>query len=586
MKWWLGAPLAPLALVIAVLAIPASAQLPVSFDAQVVPYAPPVAEQTYSSHDYGKDGLPSADDRTATTKWRVVKDTGNCCENYVTATRQGRLLDFGGTYVNYSDDRGRTWSQVRPLTPLVNGEGTIVLAPDGDVVGVGWDPYSGDHLQAYKYDADGDRWLYTETPLHQPFYDREWVTVVPGPFTIDGETVEYISFLKGGWPSKELWYWSTDGLNYTHVSSKIVDQTLSGAAARTLATTARSDADWNQQNTNTGMTTLGEHALLAAPDYPSSNSAWALFDGNAFAWVPVKLADGSTPSGLFQVDSAGRLHNVLPQGSRFTYRWSADNGATWKTLDVALPDGSAVEEIDFRANRAAGVAAVLIRAQDNNTGDDFDTVYKLAIGKRDASPKLLRSYRVGLGDVNSTSGVGNDVRMDFQTVAIFDDGRVAVSFLDSASGTPDPSPALAIELSTKVGKKVVSEPTPTTGTAQPPISTTVTVLAPGAGQRVVGATSSVFEFDVPAGADDASMVAQATPLLPADLDLFLQRQIAGGAWSGDLAAGTSGSLTDEVLSSGRLTAGRYRVEVHNWGGSPGTAELELTFFNSAGEPGT
>jgi hypothetical protein len=578
--------LAPLAVATAVLATAASGQLPVSLDAQVVPLAPPISQQTHPSRDYGKDGVPSSDDRTATTTWRVVQDTGNCCENYVTTTREGRLLDFGGTYVNYSDDRGLTWSQVRPLTPLVNGEGTIVLAPNGDVLGVGWDPYSGDHLQAYKYEAATGKWRYTETPLHQPFYDREWVAVVPGPFTIDGQTVEYISFLKGGWPSKELWYWSTDGLNYTNVSSKVVDQTLSGAAARTLATTARADADWNQANTNGGMTTLGDHALLAAPDYPSSNSAWALFDGKEFTWVPVKLGDGTTPNGLFQVDSAGRLHNVVPQGSRFTYRWSADNGTTWKSLDVTLPEGAAIEEIDFRANRAAGVAAVLIHAQDNMTGNDFDTVYKLAIGKRDATPTLLRSYRVGLGDLNATSGVGNDVRMDFQTVTIFPEGRVAISFLDSTTGSSGPAPALAIELNTKVGRRVVEEPAPTAGTAQAPISTSVLVPAPGAGQRVVPATSSVFEFDVPAGADDAAMVAQLIPLLPADIDLYLQRQLAGGVWSGDLASATSSSLTDEVLQSGRLVAGsRYRIEVHNWAGAPGTAGLQLTFFNSAGEPG-
>src|ERR687895_768547 len=281
---------AGVAVATAVLASSASGQLPVALDAQVVPIAPPVAEATYPAQDYGKDGVPSADDRAGTTTWRVVQATGNCCENYVTTSAGGRLLDFGGTYVNYSDDRGVTWKRVTPLTPLVNGEGTITMAPGGDVVGVGWDPYSGDHLQAFKYEADTGKWRYTEVPVHQPFYDREWVAVVPGPFTIDGETVPYISFLKGGWPSKELWYWSTDGLNYTNVSSKIVDQTLSGAAARTLA-----------------MTTLGDHALLAAPDYPSSNTAWSLFDGKEFAWVPVKLGDGTTPSGIFQVDSAGRL---------------------------------------------------------------------------------------------------------------------------------------------------------------------------------------------------------------------------------------------------------------------------------------
>ena len=152
----LGARLAPLAVAAAVLATAASGQLPVSLDAQVAPLAPPISEATYDSRDYGKDGIPSADDRAATTKWRVVEATGNCCENYVTTTREGRLLDFGGTYVNFSDDRGLTWNQVRPLTPLVNGEGTIVLAPGGDVLGVGWDPYSGDHLQACK-DGAGTR---------------------------------------------------------------------------------------------------------------------------------------------------------------------------------------------------------------------------------------------------------------------------------------------------------------------------------------------------------------------------------------------------------------------------------------------
>jgi hypothetical protein len=590
----LAARLAPVAVVTAVLATAASGQLPVAFDAQVVPIAPPVNEVAYASHDYGNDGVPSADDRTATTTWRVVQATGNCCENYLTSTPSGRLYDFGGTYINYSDDRGLTWKRVTPLTPLVNGEGTIVLAPGGDVVGVGWDPYSGDHLQAYKYEADTGKWQYTETPVHAPFYDREWVSVVPGPFTIEGKTVEYISFLKGAWPSKEVWYWSTDGLNYTQVSSKIADKTLSGAAARTVATTARADNDWNQANTNTGMTTLGALGQLAAPDYPSSNTAWSLFDGKTLQWVPAQLGDGTTPSGLFQVDSAGRLHNVIPQGSKFTYRWSGDNGTTWSSLDVALADGSAVEEIDFRANRAAGVAAVLVHAQDNTTGTDYDVVYKIGIGKRDAAPKLERSFRVGLGDLNATSGLGNDVRMDFQTLTIFGDGRVAVSFLDSttktnapSTGAARPSPAVAIELGTRVGRRVVTEPAPAAGTAQSPISTSVLVGAPGAGNRVVGVTSSVVEFTVPAGADDAGMTAQVTPLLPADTDLYLQRQLDDGTWSGDLASGTSGSLTDEVLESGRLLAGsRYRVEVHNWGGAPGTAGVQLTFYNSAGVPGT
>jgi hypothetical protein len=73
---WLAAALA----VTAVVGAPAAAQLPIALDAQVVAIQPPVTEATYSTLDYGnKDG--PADDKAATTKWRVVSDTGNCCEN-------------------------------------------------------------------------------------------------------------------------------------------------------------------------------------------------------------------------------------------------------------------------------------------------------------------------------------------------------------------------------------------------------------------------------------------------------------------------------------------------------------------------
>jgi len=159
-----------------------------ALEAQVVSIDRLSALVVYPTTDYGKK--PTAtDDRSGTTTWRVVQGTGNCCENYLAATKGGRLLDFGGSFVNYTDDRGVSWHQVRPLTPLVNGEGTVVVAPNGDVDAIGWDPYSGDHLQAFKYEAFSGKWFYAEQPLHQPFYDREWITVLPGPFVVNGQTV-------------------------------------------------------------------------------------------------------------------------------------------------------------------------------------------------------------------------------------------------------------------------------------------------------------------------------------------------------------------------------------------------------------
>lgn len=427
----------------------ATAQLPPGgLPGRVVSISPATESVTYPSIDYGRKPT-SKDDRHATTTWRMVHDTGNCCENYLTVTSSGRLLDFGGTYINYTDDRGLTWRQVQPLTPLVNGEGAIVAGLNGDILGVGWDPYSGDHLQAYKLDGATGQWLYTEMPLHQPFYDREWIAVVPGPITIDGSTYPYVSFIKGATPWKELWFYSTDGLSYTDISSKAVDQILSGAAVQgALPTTARALNDWVQANTNGGMAQTGSSGLLARGDLLTS---WSLFDGTTFSWAEYTEPDGSDPDGLFQVDSAGRVHNVVPasSGESFDYRISTDGGSTWRSTTVALPRSHTIEEIDFRANMAAGVGAVAIHAQNLATGTDQDLAYKLDIGT--STPVLKQAYVVGLGDQNSTAGVTNDVRMDFQTIAIFADGRIAMSVLDS---TTNEQPALVIEESTTLGPKV------------------------------------------------------------------------------------------------------------------------------------
>lgn len=412
--------------------------------ASVVDIQRPVSTASYSTTDYGRH-------KTGTTTWRIVQGTGNCCENYLTATRAGRLLDFGGSYINFTDDRGLHWKQVQPATPLVNGEGTIDLAPNGDVIAIGWDPYSGDHLQAFKYEAFSGKWWWTEQPLHTPFYDREWVTVLSGPFSIDGATYPYISFLKGGYPAKEDWLYSTDGLTYTNASSKFVDDTLNGMKSEPLPTAKVPTADWTQGNTNAGLAALGAGGALAAPD---ELGGWSLLDPGSLTWWGYQFTGNIDPQGLFQVDSAGRVHNVVPTGTGFDYRLSSDGGQTWKSVHVALPAKYSIDQIDFRANRTAGVGAVVIHGLNSDTGNDQDWVWKFSIAG--SAAVLQRRYTVGLGDAGSAAGVGNSVRMDFQTLAIFADGRVAVSFLDSTTHYPSPTtgqeqqrPALAIEQDSK-----------------------------------------------------------------------------------------------------------------------------------------
>jgi len=99
------------------------------------------------------------------------------------------------------------------------------------------------------------------------------------------------------------------------------------------------------------------------------------------------------------------------------------------------------------------------------------------------------------------------------------------------------------------------------------------------------ATVGYYEFDVERNFDNASLVVGAMPSMPADIDLYVQRQLPDGSWSEDLAEGATGSLSSEQLRMGRPEPGHYRVEVHNWAGAPGTrADLTLKFLNSAGEP--
>jgi predicted acyl esterase len=125
------------------------------------------------------------------------------------------------------------------------------------------------------------------------------------------------------------------------------------------------------------------------------------------------------------------------------------------------------------------------------------------------------------------------------------------------------------------------------GPAQAPFDASVTTLAPGAGTRVEGVTSQFVEFSVPAGVDNAKAVVHATPSLPADIDLFLQRRSADGSWGDDIGSGVTGELSGETMTTTRLGPGTYRIEVHNWAGPAGNqVALKTTFYNSAGKAGS
>jgi predicted acyl esterase len=125
---------------------------------------------------------------------------------------------------------------------------------------------------------------------------------------------------------------------------------------------------------------------------------------------------------------------------------------------------------------------------------------------------------------------------------------------------------------------------PSVGPAQAEEKASVTPAA-GAPQRTP-VTVAHHEFDVADGFDNAALLVSAVPSPDADIDLYLQRQQADGTWSADLTSGGSSSLTEESLRFADPAPGRYRVEVHNWAGAPGTrVDLTLTYLNSVGEAG-
>jgi hypothetical protein len=149
------------------------------------------------------------------------------------------------------------------------------------------------------------------------------------------------------------------------------------------------------------------------------------------------------------------LNEVVPTGSGFDYRISADGGSTWHTASVSLPAGFSIDQIDFRVDKALGVGAVAVHALNGATANDQDYAYKFNVSTN--QPVLTRRYSIGKGDAGSAAGVGNSVRMDFQTIAILPDGRLALSFLDSTTHYPSPTtgaeqsrPALAIEQTTSL----------------------------------------------------------------------------------------------------------------------------------------
>jgi hypothetical protein len=409
----------------------ATAPVQVGLPARVIDFTPmvPTATRTFPTTDFTD---PEAGPRQGTTDWRVVSETGNAAELWFTITSTGRILDLGGRYVNYSDDQGLTWKSVRPQEELVNAEGSVIQAPNGDVVALTWDPYSGDRVVTYKFTKATNAWTYMYMAQHTPFWDRPSIEVIPGEFTDEfGDEVPYLTYTNG-FPHTH-WQYSYDGLNYTGISNRSEEASDTASISSWLDVEPDPMFDYIQPNQDLQQGLIPKFAPLG------DGNAWSenlMFTAEDMKWHDWTTPEGEEISGSLQVDSRGWLHNVQRGSGGFLYRVSTDGARSWNELEV-----SGGQAADFRANGAAGIAAVAASKSIAGKGVQ-DYVYKIDISTPE--PKLLLEYLIGEGNDSRSGGLGfyggtGGHRWDFSSVGVFPDGRVAVTFMDAKTKIPFPS---------------------------------------------------------------------------------------------------------------------------------------------------
>ena len=399
--------------------------------------------------------------QTTNTTWAVFDKSkgGNCCEHYIATSIEGQIMNIGGEYPVYSMDRGHAWdtyipgfipdTQCRTFVPTNEGqeglgEGSIVQATNGDILSMSWFPYLGadlklDKFYANLYDESEDEWSWCYNRITEPFYDRSWQVEVVGPISS--------SLGNGEWASvvvSNFWHQtqdaggqiSVDGLNYYPFQFPGRD---GGEPSIEL------DLDFTQADLPAYWDVNKPHKEMRAFPVPSGGLLFPSYfsNGNA-AYMDTTLSwnelDVKFPSEYCQIDSAGALHCVENTGTSFTHYLSMDGAQTWinQTYDISSM-GTEIEEWEFQSNGDLDLFVLNVRYQSSD-GPDVDTVFHVRGYSESLAPDTL-TY-IGQGDLDSTSGAGADIRFDFASLAILNDGGVVVAYHDST----DPDPLFAVEL--------------------------------------------------------------------------------------------------------------------------------------------
>src|SRR4051812_19396358 len=304
--------------------------------------AVPVRTSSYAVYD-------ARGHKAGTARWRISPAGGNCCETYVSSTRSGRIVESGGTYPWYTDDRGKHWYQVKFEIPdqndngkaIAGGEGATVIGPHDDIYGVTWDAYSADHLQAYRYTAQTKKWDVSEVVMKTPFYDRPWLTFVRGSFTLpSGGHTRQLLDVTGGGITKDVDTFSADGLDYGDPSFFFGDEQRTATGRFAVKVARNRDADYWQPHPGTGTLPLNGGGVLRfynKEDVTSTRGCAVARLMPDSVWQCVKMP--AKFQGVVRQDSRGYLVEAYPApgNGSLVLATSRDGGVHWARTTLAPP---------------------------------------------------------------------------------------------------------------------------------------------------------------------------------------------------------------------------------------------------------
>jgi len=418
---------------------------------------------TYEDYRNFTVAHPYNNETWGNSSWTVYGNEhgGNCCEHYLAATKEGWILNFGGEYPTWSEDRGHTWQEYLPSIfsqfgcmepkPTVPGqeglgEGSIVQATNGDLISMGWFPYpsssGADQFYAFFYDAEDEEWSWCFNRTPEPFYDRSWQVEVVGP--INGGL-----YGNGPWASlviSNFWHQvqniggqlSTDGLNYDYFDFPDRDENLD--LMEVDLDPAALGPEWDFTKPHKEMRAFPvPSGGLYFPSYFIDGSD-AYLDTSLNWWTGTTMNGSSLPSQYCAFDSSTALHCVSASETVLKHMLSWDGGETWQNQTYNLSEkATEIEEWEFHSNGVHDLFVLNVRYQ-SAEGPDVDISWHVRDFSNNLEPDML-TY-LGLGDLDSTSGAGNEIRFDFASMGILPDGGAFIAYHDST----DPDPLFGVEM--------------------------------------------------------------------------------------------------------------------------------------------